>query len=159
MVIAGGAWSGRFGDQLGIELPITPERGQIVHLRTDAFDDQTNEWPIVNAFGELYAVSWPDGRIAIGATREQDSGFDAYPTVEGVETILSGATRLLPGASDAEFLEVRVGLRPVSSDGRPIIGNVPGVTGAFIATGHGSTGLHLGPCTGLVVSELVRGRK
>lgn len=158
VVIAGGAWSGRFGDRLGVELPVSPERGQIVHLRTDAFDE-TDEWPIVNAFGELYAVPWPDGRVAIGATREANAGFDTRPTVGGVEEVLSGAIRLLPGVSDAELLEVRVGLRPVSADGRPIIGRVPGVTGAFVATGHGPTGLHLGPYTGLVVSELVRGRE
>jgi D-amino-acid dehydrogenase len=32
VVIAGGAWSQAFGVQLGIEIPVAPQRGQIIHL-------------------------------------------------------------------------------------------------------------------------------
>src|SRR4051794_2067142 len=32
VIIAGGAWSPAFGDQLGLRLPVEPQRGQIVHL-------------------------------------------------------------------------------------------------------------------------------
>ena len=52
---------------------------------------------------------------------------------------------------------VRVGLRPVSADGLPVIGPIPDVEGAYVATGHGPTGLTLGPYTGTLVARLVRG--
>ena len=32
VVIAGGAWSQAFGDQLGVHIPVEPQRGQIIHL-------------------------------------------------------------------------------------------------------------------------------
>ena len=38
-----------------------------------------------------------------------------------------------------------------------MLGAVPDVEGAFVATGHGPTGLTLGPYSGKVVAELVRG--
>lgn len=44
---------------------------------------------------------------------------------------------------------------PISPDGIPMIGPVPGVDGAFIATGHSCWGILNGPATGLLISELI----
>ena len=57
----------------------------------------------------------------------------------------------------ARLLEIRVGLRPYPADGLPVLGAVPGVEGVFLATGHGPTGLQLGPYSGKVVAELATG--
>ena len=156
VVVAGGAWSGAFGDQLGITLPVEPKRGQIAHLSVDA---DTADWPIVSAFRGHYIVPWPDGRVAVGATRETGSGFAPRATAGGVREVLAEALRVAPGLADAELAEVRVGLRPTTPDGSPVLGPVPGVEGAFLATGHGPTGLQLGPYSGRVVAEAVRGRE
>ncbi|WP_435175476.1 NAD(P)/FAD-dependent oxidoreductase [Halorussus sp. AFM4] len=178
-VVAGGAWSPAFGDQLGVELPVEPQRGQIAHLDlgaeaggTDARVDaattgadaatdgpDTGDWPIVSAFREHYLVSWPDGRVAAGATRETGSGFAPRTTAAGVREVLDEALRVAPGLGDAELAEVRVGLRPVSADRLPILGAVPDVEGAFVATGHGATGLQLGPYSGKLVADAVRGEE
>jgi D-amino-acid dehydrogenase len=56
------------------------------------------------------------------------------------------------------MLETRVGLRPLSADGLPILGPIPGVAGAYVATGHGPSGLTLGPYSAALISELVMGR-
>jgi D-amino-acid dehydrogenase len=64
---------------------------------------------------------------------------------------------VLPGLADAAIGEIRVGLRPGSADGLPVCGPVPGVEGAYLATGHGPTGLQMGPYTGRQVARLVRG--
>jgi glycine/D-amino acid oxidase-like deaminating enzyme len=45
--------------------------------------------------------------------------------------------------------------RPVTIDGIPIIGPVPGAPGVFIATGHGPWGILNGPATGLIVAEMI----
>ncbi|NHN59635.1 MULTISPECIES: FAD-binding oxidoreductase [Halorussus] len=169
-VVAGGAWSPAFGDQLGVELPVEPQRGQIAHLDVaagadptdadaEADEPDTGDWPIVSAFRDHYLVSWPDGRVAAGATRETGSGFAPRTTAAGVREVLDEALRVAPGLADAEPAEVRVGLRPVSEDRLPILGGVPGVEGAFVATGHGATGLQLGPYSGKCVAERVLGRE
>jgi D-amino-acid dehydrogenase len=155
VVIAGGAWSGAFETQLGVSVPVEPQRGQLVHLVLR--DADPVDWPIVTGFRDGYLVPWPDGRIVAGATREPGVGFDPRPTPGGVRTVLEEALRLAPGLETATFRDVDVGLRPASPDGLPILGPVPGVDGAFLATGHGPTGLQIGPYSGRVVAQLVRG--
>lgn len=155
VVIAGGAWTPALGDQLGVRLPIFPVRGQIVHLRTT--NAATMEWPIVQPVLSYYVVPWPGGRLAVGGTVEPDAGFDARPTAEGMRQLLSELLTLAPGLSDATFVEVRVGLRPVAVDDTPILGRVPGSDNAFVATGHGANGLLLGPLSARLMTELVAG--
>ena len=45
--------------------------------------------------------------------------------------------------------------RPVTEDGVPIIGRVPGVAGAYVATGHGPWGMLNAPATGQALAELI----
>lgn len=160
VVVAGGAWSDAFGDDLGLDLPVYPIRGQILHLDvtdTAAAADGAGEWPIVGGFRENYIVPWGDGRLVVGATREHEAGYDPRVTAAGVDHVSDAALRLAPGLADATFEELRVGLRPGSPDGLPMLGAVPNVAGAFVATGHGPVGLTLGPFSGKVVAELVCG--
>eukprot|EP00457_Paulinella_chromatophora_P006017 gb/GEZN01006035.1/.p1 GENE.gb/GEZN01006035.1/~~gb/GEZN01006035.1/.p1 ORF type:complete len:532 (-),score=79.37 gb/GEZN01006035.1/:92-1687(-) len=44
---------------------------------------------------------------------------------------------------------------PVVADGEPILGPVPGVSGAFVATANAEWGITLGPATGLACSQLI----
>lgn len=151
VVIAGGAWSAAFGMQLGLHIPVAPQRGQIVHLHLP--DQESDTWAIINGISGHYQVPWPGGRVAVGATRETGSGYAARTTVAGVQEVLGEALRLAPGLRDAAIHEIRVGLRPFTSDHLPVLGAVPGVKGALLATGHGPTGLTLGPYSGKLVAE------
>lgn len=153
VVIAAGAWSQVFGQQLGVAIPVEPQRGQIVHLGLPGAD--TGSWPIVLAFRGHYMVPWGDARIAVGATREAGSGFRPHTTAAGVAEVLTEALRVAPGLAEAEIREIRVGLRPASRDGLPILGPLPGVANVLLATGHDSVGLQLGPYSSKVVADLI----
>lgn len=155
VVIAGGAWTARVAEQLGVELPVGPVRGQIIHMGVDGHD--TGAWPIVQPVYGYYMVPWADRRVAVGATVE-DAGFATDVTAGGVYDVLRETLRVMPGLADATLGEVRVGLRPVSADDSPILGAVPGVPNAFVATGHGANGLLLGPVSGALVADAVCGR-
>jgi D-amino-acid dehydrogenase len=155
VVVAGGAWSPSFERQLGVRIPVEPQRGQLVHLRVA----DTAAWPIIEGFRGHYIVPWPDGRVVAGATREAGSGFDARPTAAGLSEVLEEAFRAIPTLREAEILEARVGLRPLTPDRMPVLGRVTGIEGVWLATGHGSTGLQLGPYTGKVIADLVLRRE
>jgi len=159
IVVAGGAWSPAFAGDLGIDVPVEPQRGQISHVDAGAagFDRPVADWPILTVLGHQYMVPWPDGRVACGATRETGSGYAPHVTLGGLREVASEALAAAPGLADARHVETRAGLRPVSADGLPLLGPVPGVEGAYLATGHGATGLQLGPYTGRLVADLVRG--
>jgi len=62
-----------------------------------------------------------------------------------------------PGLADAEYLFTRVGLRPTSSDDRPVVGAVPGWGNVWVATGHGANGLLLGPYTAALLAAQIAG--
>ncbi|MEF8857296.1 MAG: FAD-dependent oxidoreductase, partial [Haloplanus sp.] len=155
VVVAGGAWSTDFEADLDVEVPVDPQRGQVAHLQVA--DAETSDWPIVKGFRHHYIVPWAGGRVVCGATREDGSGFDPRLTVDGVRTVLDEGLRVAPGLDDATLAELRVGLRPLSADGLPVLGAVPSLEGAFLATGHGPTGLTLGPYSGKLVAAAVRG--
>jgi D-amino-acid dehydrogenase len=157
VVIAGGAWSPQIGDQLGIQIPVVPVRGQIAHVRLEGAD--TGGWPIVQPVLSFYTVAWPDGRLAVGGTVEPDAGFDARVTASGVRDLLREVLGYAPGLADATLVEVRVGLRPVTIDDTPVLGALPGVANAFVATGHGANGLLLGPISARLVADVVLGRQ
>jgi D-amino-acid dehydrogenase len=156
VVIAGGAWSPELAGPLGVRAGVRPARGQIVHVELGTRGD-TATWPILQPVSNAYVVPWPDGRLAIGATFE-DVGFDVRSTAGGIAGLLADAVRIAPALADATFLEVRVGLRPVSDDLLPILGPLPGVDGVYLDTGHGPEGLLLGPLSGRLVARAVCGR-
>jgi D-amino-acid dehydrogenase len=104
----------------------------------------TGERPVVNTTAAGYLLGFDD-RIVVGATHE-DVGFDARVTAGGQRQVLDGALELAPGLGTATLVETRVGLRPVSSDGLPMIGAV--VPGVHLALGLGAWGLTLGPLFG-----------
>lgn len=56
---------------------------------------------------------------------------------------------------DAELVAATACYRPLTVDGVPLIGPVPGVPGAIIATGHASWGILNSPATGRMVSEML----
>jgi D-amino-acid dehydrogenase len=157
VAIAGGAWSAAFGAQLGVAIPVAPQRGQIIHLGLP--DADTSRWPMVNAFHHHYLVAWPDHRVAAGATRETGSGFAPHTTAAGVREVLGEALRVAPGLAGAVVREIRVGLRPLTADTLPVLGPVPGVRGVYLNTGHGPTGLTLGAISGKVVAEQMLGKQ
>ena len=45
--------------------------------------------------------------------------------------------------------------RPVTEDGLPLIGPVPGAEGAFVATSHSVWGILNAPATGEAMAELI----
>lgn len=156
VAIAGGAWSPLFGKQLGVQIPVEPQRGQIIHLQLD--NQNTAEWPVIHPFRGHYMVTWENGRVVVGATRETGSGFVPQTTVEGVQQVLNEAIRVAPELASAQLLEIRVGLRPMTIDNLPVLGTVPNIDNIFLETGHGASGLQLGPYSGKIIADMMTGQ-
>jgi D-amino-acid dehydrogenase len=154
IVVAGGAWSAALGETLGCRLPVSPTKGQIVHLGVTR---DTGEWPIAQPLLSHYIVPWPGGRVACGGTFEAAAGFSATATAAGLHELLRECLTVAPGLCDASYLETRVGLRPWSADERALVGALPGWTNVFVATGHGANGLLQGPYSGRLLAQLMSG--
>ncbi len=155
VVLAGGAWTGELTGELGFDVPVEPQRGQIAHLTVP--NNETTNWPILATFARNYILTFPTNRVVAGATREDGSGFDYRLTAGGVHEVLDAAFALANGLRSATLEDVRIGFRPKSPDGLPILGQVPGQERLFLATGHGPAGLSLGAHSGAMVADLILG--
>jgi glycine/D-amino acid oxidase-like deaminating enzyme len=158
VVVAAGAWTARICAKLShaaaYSLAIGPQRGQIVHLDVPGAD--TGHWPVVLPADAPYLLAFPPARVVLGATRE-DAGFDGRVTAGGLGSLLAAAARLAPGLADATVVETRVGFRPVTADGLPLLGAL--ADGLVIAAGNGPEGLTAGPWTGRAAAALALGEQ
>lgn len=155
VVLCAGAWDPALLAPLGLRLGIAPQRGQIVHLGLPGTD--TSRWPVLLFPGDKYMLAFDDSRVVVGATRENASGFDYRVTAAGQAEVLNAGLEVAPGLADGTLLETRIGFRPMSPDGRPLIGKVAGVEGLYLGNGLGPTGLTAGPYAGRLLSQLVLG--
>jgi len=150
VVLAAGSWT----PQVGLSEPaahvVRPIRGQLLRL----------DWPAAAPLRHViwgpdcYVVPWRDGTALVGATVE-DVGFDERTTAAGVRDLLDAVCDLLPAAWGATFREARVGLRPATTDGLPIIGPSVAVPGLTYATGHYRNGILLAPITAALVADWI----
>src|SRR5207249_731660 len=113
-VLAAGVWSPRIRG-LPRTLPVEPLRGQMA----------ATAWPDGNPPSILYHdqgyVLARAGAALLGSTMER-AGYDARVTNEGLAQVFRGAVRLLPALLTEAVQRVWAGLRPATSDGRPILG-------------------------------------
>ncbi len=156
VVVAAGAWSAQLVAPAGVRLAVAPQRGQILHL---GVEEETEAMVVVQPLdADHYLLPFADRRVVVGATRETGSGFDPRLTAGGVAEVLGDALRVAPGLAGATVRELRVGLRPSTPDGDPILGQAPGCPGLWVATGMGPQGLTIGPECGRLVADAVLGR-
>jgi glycine oxidase len=151
VVLCGGAWSPEVAATVGIDLPIRPIRGQILEIgaRSNA--------PIHIVYSpKVYFVPRSDS-VLVGATME-DVGFDESVTFKAMTELGTHAGRIHPQLLDRPLRAVRSGLRPVSADGAPYIGQLPGVSGLILATGHGRNGILTSAITADLVAMAIAGR-
>jgi len=128
---------------------IRPIRGQLLHLSSCTPAASRVLWG-----PGCYIVPRRDGTVLVGATVE-DVGFDERATLGGVRSLADAASALVPGLDSAVFKEVRVGLRPATSDELPIIGPSATMRQVFYAAGHYRNGVLLAPLTAGLVADLV----
>jgi D-amino-acid dehydrogenase len=155
VVVAAGAWSTELVAPLGVSLEVAPQRGQISHFELPGVD--TGPWPVVLPVSSHYLLAFPGSRVVAGATRETGSGFDYRVTAAGQREVLEHALTVAPGLADATLLETRVGFRPASADGLPLLGPLTEHPDVLIATGFGPGGLTLAPFAGAVLADLAAG--
>jgi D-amino-acid dehydrogenase len=157
VVIAAGAWSPDLLAPLGLRLDVSPQRGQITHLEPPGAD--TAAWPVVLPVSSHYLLAFPGSRVVVGATRETGSGFDYRVTAAGQREVLDEALTVAPGLADATLLETRVGFRPASPDGSPLLGAFAGHPEVVVAGGFGHSGLTLAPFAGHLIAAVALGEQ
>lgn len=153
LVLAAGAFCGPLTRRMGSPLPIRPGKGYSVDYR-----DVPTALKIPLTFEDAHvAVSPLNGGLRIAGTMEF-AGFDTAIRQRRVRAMIDSAAA---GFADWDPSKPHTppwaGMRPMTPDGLPVIGAIPGYSNAIVASGHGMLGLTLAPSTAKAVAQLVRG--
>jgi D-hydroxyproline dehydrogenase subunit beta len=178
-IVAGGPWSTRLLDPIGVTLPIVGARGWLVRVApppglvrhlveavaAHAALRQGNPSGPPTA-GEVAGQGFPadvlgtilhphrDGTVLIGSSRQ--TWLTPEPDdATVVRRLLAEAIELAPALAEAPVRSSWWGVRPLSPDERPFVGQVR--EGLFVATGHGSEGVILGAGTAELLAAQVAG--
>lgn len=148
-VLAAGAWTGHLMASLGLTLPVTPVKGQMLLYKAD----EALLSGVVLSKGR-YLIPRRDHHILVGSTLEH-AEFDKSITGQACDSLRASAEQMLPALSLLPVLQQWAGLRPGAPDGIPFIGQVPGFSNVYVNAGHYRNGLVLAPASaGLLVALL-----
>lgn len=145
-VVATGAWLNRLASRW-VRTPVHAGRGYSFTVPVDRPVPGPVYLPEVRVACTPY-----QGGLRVAGTMEF-RGPDEPAVPARIEAIVRSAAPLLRGARWTERTDEWVGPRPVSADGRPLIGAV--APGVFVAGGHGMWGLAHGPITGRLLAEQI----
>jgi glycine/D-amino acid oxidase-like deaminating enzyme len=164
VLVAAGPWAPALIDPTGEWRPIMPLWGVVVEIRLDAPPRHVLEEAEIEGVNDegghiaddqiAFSLVTAEGASSLGSTFLSD---EPDPTALVGPIVVHGA-RFLPRIADATIRGVRMCARPLSSDGRPLVGRVPGIDRLWIAAGHGPWGISTGPATARLVADDILGR-
>ncbi len=153
VVNAAGPWAPEVGRWAGVPIPQVNSARTIVV--THPFPDIPSDRPFVDDL----TAEWyyrPEGPgILMGMGDEPSEDYAPWPTSDMINAIIDVAVHRVPVLEKAAILTAWTGIRPLTPDGRPILGPVPAVEGLVLSCGWAGTGIIQAPIAGQLVAELV----
>lgn len=126
LVIAAGLGSQALARQVGLEIPVRPQRGQVL------VTERLAPFLPLPASGLRQTG---EGTVMIGATQEE-AGYDVSTTAEAAAKLSRKTVRIVPALSDVALVRQWAGLRIMTPDSYPIYAQSPSHPGAFVALCH-----------------------
>ena len=160
LVEPGGSWRpirSMWGVVAGLALSGAPTHG------LEAIDITIEPGVALDPMGEPVEPSDSEVEFSLVPARGTSSlGSTFMPSEPDPEAWLPALRRVgaryVPAVEDAPLVGLRHCARPVSADGRPLVGAVDEVGGLFVAAGHGPWGISTGPGSARLVADLILGR-
>ncbi|WP_347109396.1 D-amino acid dehydrogenase [Paenarthrobacter sp. S56] len=153
-VLAGGPGSARLARTAGVRLPVYPAKG---YSLTAPIQEGTLA-PALGGIDERSLVAWSrfGDQLRMSATAEF-VGYSQQYGPKDFANILKAGNELFPGVLDLSRATYKVGLRPMTPDGPPIIGRARG-SNLYINTGHGHLGWTMACGAAEMMSDLLEGK-
>ncbi len=153
LVLAAGALSTRFSSMLNCPIPIEPGKGYSV----------TMERPEICP---RYPMLFPEHRVGVSpfangyrlGSMMEFVGYNTEIPERRIQQLRDSAAPYLVTPVGGGRPERWYGWRPMTWDSLPIIGQVPRLSNAFLATGHNMLGMSLATATGRLIAELMENR-
>jgi sarcosine oxidase subunit beta len=154
VICAAGTWSRACGEMVGVDLPVTPLRREI--LFTEPIPDLPARVPMTVDFATSFYFHREGPGLLMGM-RDPDErpGFDTVTSDAFVPALLDVAERRAPVIATAGIKGGWAGYYEMSPDANAIIGEASDVSRFLYATGFSGHGFMQGPAVGEIVRDLV----
>jgi sarcosine oxidase subunit beta len=157
VICAAGAWSRHCGDMVGVDLPVTPLRRQI--LFTEPFEVLPAHLPMTIDFESSFYFHREGPGLLMGMSDPHEKpGFSVETTEDWIPDLIDVVQRRAPRIADVGIRGRWAGLYEMTPDHNAIIGEVAGVSRFLYATGFSGHGFLQGPAVGEILRDLVLDR-
>ena len=159
VVLAAGSISTRLARSCGLALPIRPAKGYSITFDLPA-DVTAPRIPVVDSELHLAVIPVGTDKLRVAGTAEF-SGDDVRISRSRIANLHRNFSRVYPNLARKEPAMVArewAALRPICSDGKPLIGATR-VHGLYLNTGHGHMGWTLAAGSGQVLAAQMIGEK
>ncbi|CCO07155.1 NAD(P)/FAD-dependent oxidoreductase [Desulforamulus hydrothermalis] len=155
VVLCAGAHSRELAATVGVDLPITPERHQI--LVTEPVEMM--QGPMVMSFYHgLYCQQVPHGSFIMGlGDPNEPKEYNQQGSWQFLHEMAAKATFILPPLANLRVVRQWAGLYDLTPDRQQILGSVPGLQGFHLAAGFSGHGFMIAPMTGKLMAEHILG--
>jgi len=154
VVCAAGAWSRSCGEMVGVELPVTPLRRQV--LFTEPISDLSPHLPMTIDFASSFYFHREGPGVLLGMSDpDEKPGFVTETSDDWIPRLIEIASRRAPRIADAGIRGGWAGLYEMTPDHNAIIGEAGGVSRFLYATGFSGHGFLQGQAVGEIVRDLV----
>ena len=161
VVLAAGPWAARVAATAGVRLPVQPCRTQVALFRRPCefgpprpvYGDFRNQIYFKPTHGEMMHVGNIDPREQQAIVDPDD--FNEVADREFVHEMRGKLTSRYPAMRRGMGRGGFGALYAVTPDWHPILDRLPGVDGAFVATGFSGHGFKMSPAVGTLIAELV----
>lgn len=158
VIAATGPWTRPLLRQAGYDLPIECEYHQVAILR-NAPDMKGGGCACIDSVTATYFRSDAHDKVLLGdfyGKRPVDpDDFPQRAADDSLEEVIERASRRVPKLVGAEVMRGVTGVYDMTPDSRPLLGEVPGITGLHVCAGFSGMGFKISPAIGLVMSELL----
>jgi D-amino-acid dehydrogenase len=151
VIVTAGAWSAGLMRALGLRIPLETERGY--HLDLIGASPRPKA-PLMVSTGQ-FVMTPMRGRVRLAGVLEF-GGLAAPASRAPFDLLRRQARAAFPGLT-WEREERWMGHRPAVPDSLPLIGPIPGLTGAWAGFGHHHVGLTAGARTGRMLAQMITG--
>lgn len=151
---AAGPFAAEVGQMVGLQLPITPLRRQM--LVTTPLPEIPPDFPFVIDFATgLYFHREGPGILTGMANPDEPPGSDEGVDLEWEAYQLGVAVRRMPLLERAGLAHHWAGLYEMTPDAHPLIGRLEPLTNAYVVAGFSGHGFMHGPIAGKLVAEIM----
>lgn len=154
-VLCLGIHSRAIGRTIGLSLPIYPVKGYTMNAPVK----QGGLAPQLSGIDEGRLVAWSRFGDSMRMTGTADfTGYDTRYSEQSARSIFQSGGELFPDAVDWDQREMKVGLRPVTSNELPLIGPTQKHQNVVLNTGHGNLGWTMAAGSARITADLIQGR-